>query len=170
MDPNGQRRTPGVQKAFSHLRILLCHSIPVHVSAANSRLASSTARSYYESVATEAATRLCFIAFGFLQLDVYMSCNANGDALSQYMYHVFISFQRGSDELLSHSPMVTNGASMSPTQTEVNNDAKKVRTPPSLPPLYYTTHCVHICIPLYALLTCCICPPLLSPPLLMTYV
>jgi hypothetical protein len=37
--------------------------------------------------------------------------------------------QRGSDELLSHSPMVTTngGGSMSPTQTEVNNDAKKVR-------------------------------------------
>lgn len=35
--------------------------------------------------------------------------------------------KRGSDELLSHSPMVTNGASMSPTQTEVNNDAKKVK-------------------------------------------
>ena len=36
--------------------------------------------------------------------------------------------QRGSEELLSHSPMVTNGSGMSPTQPDINNDAKKVNT------------------------------------------
>ena len=34
-------------------------------------------------------------------------------------------FQRGSDELMSQSPMVTNGTGISPGQNEVN-DAKKV--------------------------------------------
>ena len=39
---------------------------------------------------------------------------------------VIVYFQRGSEELMSHSPMVTtNGTGHSPSQIEVN-DAKKV--------------------------------------------
>ena len=39
---------------------------------------------------------------------------------------IFVSFQRGSDELMSQSPMVTtNGTGISPGQNEIN-DAKKV--------------------------------------------
>merc|ERR1711976_373760 len=37
------------------------------------------------------------------------------------------SMKRGSEELLSHSPLVTNGSGMSPTQSLENNDAKKVK-------------------------------------------
>lgn len=41
---------------------------------------------------------------------------------------MFVYFQRGSEELMSHSPMVTtNGTGHSPSQNEVN-DAKKVIT------------------------------------------
>ena len=39
---------------------------------------------------------------------------------------IFVYFQRGSDELMSQSPMVTtNGTGISPGQNEIN-DAKKV--------------------------------------------
>lgn len=43
--------------------------------------------------------------------------------------NVFLLFQRGSDELLSQSGAVSNGASMSPQPhhaADNNNDAKKV--------------------------------------------
>lgn len=44
------------------------------------------------------------------------------------MFPVTAVMKRGSDELLAHSPMVTNGTSgMSPTQTEASNEAKKVK-------------------------------------------
>jgi hypothetical protein len=39
---------------------------------------------------------------------------------------VDVEMKRGSEELLSHSPLVTNGTGMSPTQSD-SNDAKKVK-------------------------------------------
>ena len=48
------------------------------------------------------------------------------------VFQVTVSWlQRGSDELLPEASMVSNGAAavMSPIQTEINNEAKKVTFP-----------------------------------------
>lgn len=49
--------------------------------------------------------------------------------LNSNLCHFLFVLQRGSEELLSHSPMVTNGTTMSPQHInqDLNNDAKKVR-------------------------------------------
>ena len=49
------------------------------------------------------------------------------EVMSSYVPNVCICWlQRGSDELLAQTSMVTNGTAMSPIQTELNNEAKKV--------------------------------------------
>lgn len=57
----------------------------------------------------------------------YSTCYSQEESNpSVFMFVVLVYFQRGSEELMSHSPMVTtNGTGHSPSQNEVN-DAKKV--------------------------------------------